>query len=133
MATILIIDDDHQIRALLRKILENAGYDVIEARNGREGLQLFRQTPPALVITDLLMPDHDGLEVIMAVRRTAPTVRIIAFSGGEGSLDCLAPAQLLGAHRTMRKPISMAELLQAVREELQRGSLPNGRGPQEAG
>jgi len=133
MANILIIDDDHQIRALLRKSLEKAGYGVIEARNGKEGLRLFRQTPPALVITDLLMPDQDGLEVIMAVRRDAPTVRIIAFSGGAEGFDCLEPAQLLGAHRTMRKPISMAELLQAVQEELQRGSPPSGRGPQEAG
>jgi len=133
MATILIIDDDHQIRALLRKTLEKAGYNVIEARNGKEGLRLFRLTPPALVITDLLMPDQDGLEVIMAVRRDAPTVRIIAFSGGEGAFDCLASAQLLGAHRTMRKPVSMAELLQAVQEELQKGSPPSGRIPQGGG
>ncbi|HEX9871909.1 MAG TPA: response regulator [Candidatus Tectomicrobia bacterium] len=130
MTSILIIDDDPQIRALLRKTLEKAGYGVIEARDGEEGLRLFRHTPPALVITDLFMPNKDGLEVIMAVHRDAPTVRIIALSGGLGERDYFETAQLLGAHRTLRKPVSMVEVLQAVQEELQEGSRHNGQSPQ---
>jgi two-component system response regulator (stage 0 sporulation protein F) len=129
IASILIIDDDEQIRALLRQVLEKAGYTVIEARNGEEGLRLFRQTPPALVITDLLMPDKDGLEVIMALHRESPPVRIIALTGGKKEFDFLDTAKLLGAHRLMRKPVTRAELLQAVQDELQGGSLHKGRGP----
>jgi len=130
MTSILIIDDEEPIRALLRKTLEKAGYVVLEARNGTEGLRLFRLTPPSLVITDVLMPDTDGLEIIMALRREATTVRIIALTGAANDFDYLDVAQLLGAHRIMRKPLSMPELLQAVLEELRGGSLPSGSEPQ---
>ncbi|MBU6435716.1 MAG: response regulator [Nitrospirae bacterium] len=128
--SILIIDDDEQIRAFLRQVLEEAGYMVIEAPNGRIGLRRFQQTPTALVITDLLMPDRDGLEVTMALHRDSPTVKIIVLSGGSGQHDYLDAAKLLGAHRTMQKPIRMAELLEAVQQELQGGSLRKGHGPQ---
>lgn len=121
--SILIIDDDEQIRAFLRRVLEAAGYMVTEAPNGQEGLRQFRQTPTALVITDLFMPDRDGLEVTMALHRESPTAKIIVLTGGSGQRDFLEVAKLLGAHRTMRKPIMIAELLQAVREELRGGSL----------
>ena len=131
MASILVIDDDEQIRALLRRVLEEAGYMVMEAPNGREGLRQFRKTPTALVITDLLMPDGDGLEVTMALHREAPQVKIIAITGGSGQRDFLDTAKLLGAHRTMRKPVTAAELLQAVQQELQGGSSHKGQGPQE--
>ena len=120
---ILIIDDDEQIRAFLRRVLEAAGYMVTDAPNGQEGLRQFRQTPTALVITDLFMPDRDGLEVTMALHRESPTVRIIVLTGGSGQRDFLEVAKLLGAHRTMRKPIMIAELLQAVDDELSGGSL----------
>lgn len=119
---ILIIDDDEQIRAFLRRVLEAAGYMVTEAPNGQEGLRQFRQTPTALVITDLFMPGRDGLEVTMALHRESPTVKIIVITGGSGQRDFLEVAKLLGAHRTMRKPIMIAELLQAVEEELRGGS-----------
>ena len=121
--SILIIDDDEQIRAFLRRVLEAAGYMVTDAPNGQEGLRQFRQTPTALVITDLFMPDRDGLEVTMALHRESPTVKIIVITGGSGQRDFLEVAKLLGAHRTMRKPITVAELLQAVQEELRGGSL----------
>lgn len=120
--SILIIDDDEQIRAFLRLVLEEAGYRVMEAANGQEGLRQFRQTPTALVITDLLMPDRDGLEVTMALHRESPQVKIIVLTGGSGELDFLDAAKLLGAHRTMKKPVTVAELLQAVQQELQEGS-----------
>ena len=115
--SILIVDDDEQLRTLFRKVLEEAGYLVFEAPTGQEGLRLFRQTPTALVITDLLMPDMDGLEVTMALRCESPTVKIIAMTGGSGRRDFLDLAKPLGAHRTMKKPITMAELLQAVEQE----------------
>ena len=121
--SILIIDDDEQIRAFLRRVLEAAGYMVTEAPNGQEGLRQFRQTPTALVITDLFMPDRDGLEVTMALHRESPTVKIIVITGGSGQRDFLEVAKILGAHRTMRKPVTIAELLQAVQEELRGGSL----------
>ena len=128
--SILIIDDNEQIRAFLRKVLETAGYMVTDAPNGQEGLRQFRQTPTALVITDLLMPDRAGLEVTMALHRESPTVKIIVLTGGSGQRDFLDVAKLLGAHRTMRKPITMTELLQAVQQELQEDSPPKGHGPQ---
>jgi len=120
--SILIIDDDIQIRAFLRRVLEEAGYTVIDSSNGSEGLRQFRLTPTDLVITDLLMPDRDGLEVTMALHRESPQVKIIALTGSAGEPDLLDVAKLLGAHRTMKKPISIMELLQAVKETLQ-GSL----------
>lgn len=130
--SILVIDDNDQIRALLRRVLENAGYLVMDAANGLEGLRQFRQTPVALVITDLLMPDSDGLEVTMTLRRESPHVKVIALTGGAGEPHLLDVAKLLGAHRTMKKPIKMVELLDAVQQELQEGSLQNEPGPQEA-
>jgi CheY-like chemotaxis protein len=130
--SILIIDDDEQIRAVLRLVLEKAGYLVMEASNGREGLRRFRQTPTALVITDLLMPDQDGLEVTRALHREAPHVKIIVLTGGSEELDYLDAAKFLGAHRTMKKPVTAAEVLQAVQQELQGGSPHKGDGPQGA-
>jgi two-component system response regulator (stage 0 sporulation protein F) len=128
--SILIIDDDEQIRVFLRKVLEGAGYLVTEAANGQEGLRQFRQTPTALVITDLLMPDKDGLEVTMALHRESPHVKIIVLTGGSGNLDFLDAAKELGAHRTMKKPVTITELLQAVEQELQEGLPLKGHGPQ---
>ena len=129
--SILIIDDDEQTRILLRRVLEEAGYLVSEASGGREGLRQFRQAPTALVITDLLMPDMDGLEVTMALHRESPNAKIIALTGGSGKRDFLDVAKHLGAHRTIKKPISIVELLQTVQQELLEGSPHNGHGLQE--
>ena len=129
--SILIIDDNEQVRAFLRKVLEEAGYMVTEAPNGQKGLRQFQQTPSALVITDLLMPDMDGLEVTMALHRESSTVKIIVLTGGSGESDFLDAAKLLGAHRTMKKPVIITELLKAVQEELQEGSPLKEHGPQE--
>lgn len=128
--SILLIDDNDQIRALLRRVLEEAGYCVMDAVNGREGLRQFRQAPVALVITDLLMPDSDGLEVTMTLRRESPHVKIIALTGGAGEPNLLEVAKLLGAHRTMKKPIEMTELLDAVQQVLQEGPLQQESGSQ---
>jgi two-component system response regulator (stage 0 sporulation protein F) len=129
MAIILLIDDDHQVRAAFRTVLERAGYHVVEARNGREGLRLFRQIPsPAVVITDVLMPDMDGLEVTQAVHREAPGVPVIALTGGTADRNFLDAAKLLGACRLLHKPVTRAALLDAVQQALQGSTERNERG-----
>jgi len=121
MARILIIDDEADLRATLRDILEAQGYEVIEASDGREGLRHYLLAPMDLVITDLLMPEQEGMETIQAMRRVNPQVKIIAISGGgqTGRLDFLEAAAVLGAQRTLRKPFRPRELLTAVRELMQ--------------
>jgi two-component system response regulator (stage 0 sporulation protein F) len=121
VGTILVIDDDHQVRAVFRTILERAGHHVLEARTGTEGLRLFHQSPVNLVITDVLMPDMDGLEVTQTVHREAPGIPVIALTGGTGERDFLEVAKLLGARRLLHKPVTKAELLHAVQEALQGG------------
>ena len=117
---VLIIDDDEQLRALLREILERAGFAVVEAANGVEGLRLFRGDPADLVITDLIMPDKEGVETILELRREFPEARIIAISGGgrNGCANYLPIAARLGARRTLAKPFSRQEILDSVRETL---------------
>ena len=121
MTRILIIDDDTQLCATLREALEREGYDVVEAHDGREGLQRYQEAPTAVMITDILMPEQEGLETIMALRRVDPQGKIIAISGGgqTGRLDFLHLAMLLGVQRTLRKPFRLQELTAAVRELMQ--------------
>jgi DNA-binding response OmpR family regulator len=118
---IVVIDDEEALRRMLRLALERAGYEVVEARDGNEGLRLCHLAPPDLLITDLLMPDKEGLETIMDLRRDFPQVKIIAVSGGghSGGLNFLAIARRLGAQRTLAKPFQLPELLATVKELLQ--------------
>ena len=120
MERVLVIDDDEQVRALLYEILDRAGFAVMEASNGEEGLKLYRNQPADLVITDLIMPEKEGVETIMELRSQFPNARIIAISGGEraGGRDYLPIAAKLGARRTVAKPFSRQEILDAVRETL---------------
>jgi CheY-like chemotaxis protein len=113
MVDILIIDDDRQMRRLLTRILKGAGHAVREAENGRRGIELFSQLRPALVITDILMPDMEGIETILALRRGEPELPIIAISGGIDPL-ILSAAGKLGATATLRKPFSPDELIGLV-------------------
>lgn len=129
--SILIIDDEEQVRAFFRQALEEAGYWVIEARNGREGLRQLRSVPVDLVITDLLMPDMDGLEVTMAIQRNQAKAKVIAVTGGTGMRDFRAAAELLGAHRTLAKPVAVKDLLEAVQLELQETAPRKEAAPQE--
>jgi len=120
MALILIIDDNNQFRAMLREMLERTGYEVVEASDGKEGIKLYRENPTDLIITDLIMPEKEGIETIMELRRDFPDVKIIAISGG-GRLDpgqYLIMAKSLGARYTFAKPVEREELLQAVEELL---------------
>jgi DNA-binding response OmpR family regulator len=118
---ILIIDDEDQPRRMLQQVLTRAGYEVIEARNGNEGLQYFRTRPTDLIITDILMPEKEGLETIIDIRREFPAVKIIAMSGGgrTGNLNFLEVAKRLGAQHTLQKPFELQEILGAVRDLLQ--------------
>lgn len=119
MQSILVIDDEEPMRIFLRRALEKAGYWVTEARNGREGLIRLKEISPDLVITDILMDEKDGLEIILELRRMRRAVKVIAISGGgfSGALNFLDAAQLLGA-TTLPKPFSRAALLAAVQREL---------------
>jgi DNA-binding response OmpR family regulator len=121
VARILIIDDEDQPRRMLQQVLIRAGYEVVEARDGNQGLQLFRVSQTDLIITDILMPEKEGLETIIDLRREFPAVKIIAISGGgrTGNLNFLEVAKRLGAQRTLQKPFELQEMLIAVRELLQ--------------
>ena len=119
MATILIIDDEEIVRVLLRSVLEEAGYEVAEAANGREGLELYRQRPIHLVITDILMPEMNGLDMLLELTREFLYAKVIAISGVGGERNVLDVAKLLGARQTFKKPFSMSDLLSAVRYELE--------------
>lgn len=118
MAKILIIDDQEPIRTLLRQLLEGAGHEVCEATNGRQGLALYKQRLVDLVITDIAMPEMNGLELILELTRGFLNVKVIAMSGDQGEEDNLSAAKLLGARQTLQKPFSMEQFLSAVRYEL---------------
>lgn len=118
MATILIIDDEPSIRALVRAILEGDGHSVREASNGRHGLDLYRERPVDLVITDIVMPVMDGLDLILELTREVPTVKIIAISGGLRNETILHMAKELGARYTFRKPFDLEAFRRAVRNVL---------------
>ena len=119
MPRILVIDDDEQIRLLLRSILEREGYEVETAADGAQGLNFFRKDPADLVITDILMPEKEGLETIRELCDEFPDAKIIAISGG-GSLAhpevYLELCKKFGALRTFQKPVDRHELVTAVRE-----------------
>ena len=120
MANILIIDDDQQILNMLSQILKRAGYEVVEALDGKQGLKLYRENPTDLIITDIIMPEKEGIETIMELQRDFPDVKIIAISGGGHILseNYLYMARVLGVQRTFAKPIARDELLKAVSELL---------------
>jgi DNA-binding NtrC family response regulator len=124
MARILVIEDDEKFRIMIKKMLEKTGFDdVEEAGNGVTGMKLFREHPFDLVITDIIMPDKEGLEVITELTKAHPGVKIIAMSGGGriGPQSYLEMAQLLGASRTLEKPFRHAELIDAVNDVLDAG------------
>jgi len=120
MARILLIDDDQAVRSVMCLTLAHFGHTVTEARNGREGIKLFDQIDVDLLITDIVMPEADGLEVLMEVAKRRPTLRIIAISGGgrQNAGDHLHVAKLLGATNVLAKPFSTEALLAAVNEAL---------------
>jgi len=121
MAEILVIDDEPQMRRLIARILNGAGHIVHQANNGRDGIGLFHREHPALVITDIVMPDMEGIEMIRELHREAPTIPILAISG-DGPAVYLRAATGLGATAALAKPFGAAELLSVVERLLEEGS-----------
>jgi DNA-binding NtrC family response regulator len=122
MANILVVDDDPSTREFLRYALENARHTVYEAADGEEALRLAREIPVELIITDILMPQRDGLEVIRQMSRENPLVKLIALTGGGAylGLETLATAKDFGAIETMAKPLDIHQLLEVVERTLSR-------------
>jgi CheY-like chemotaxis protein len=121
MKRILVMDDDTQMRQMLRQTLERAGYEVIEASDGQKGIDLFRQEPTDLVITDIIMPEKEGVETVIELKRDFPDVKIIAISGGSRGIDsqgCLSYVKGLGISHVFTKPFERKELLETVQELL---------------
>jgi DNA-binding response OmpR family regulator len=122
MQKILVIEDDSAVRLSLQMMLEDGGYKVKVAENGEVGIDLFREDPTDLVITDLFMPQKEGIETISELRRDYPGVKIIAISGGGQHIPggFLVFARKLGAIHTFQKPIDNNELLEVVKSVLSR-------------
>ena len=120
MGRIMIVEDDNAVRELLREILERAGHEVLDAGNGKEALALYKISPADLIITNILMPEKEGLETIQELLRDDPDIKIIAISGGGqiGPADYLEVARRFGATRTFSKPFDRKKLLEAVDELL---------------
>jgi DNA-binding response OmpR family regulator len=121
MAQILIIEDDIQFRPMLEQMLTSQGYQVISSENGIQGMEQFRRHQPALVITDILMPEKDGIETILEIKRESPSTRIIAISGGRRSISpkfSLDSATLLGVDSVLAKPFTRQQLLDTIRNVL---------------
>ena len=120
MTRILVIEDDEDVRNLLRDMLEEEGYDIVVAEDGHAGARIWREEAVDLVITDIFMPKKDGIEIIAELQLDYPDVKVVAISGG-GRLDpdtYLASAELLGAISSLPKPFGRKELLREVRTAL---------------
>lgn len=118
MARILVIDDHESVRTLLRTVLEGAGHEVTDAPNGRLGLAVYRERPADVVITDMLMPEMNGLDLTLKLTRAFLHVKVIAMSGAYDTEHTLDAAKLLGVRHTLPKPFSMDALLKVVHYEL---------------
>ena len=124
LARVLVIDDNSDIREMIRTVLVHAGYEVTLAADGGKGLEAQRQEASDLAITDIFMPQQDGIETIGLLKKEFPHTPIIAMSGGakfvtrQTSVDYLATAHKFGADRLLRKPFDIDELLKVVQEVL---------------
>ena len=120
MANILVIDDDVTIQMVFSQFLTSLGHEIIQAENGKEGMSMIQEIRPDLVITDIMMPEMDGLEILMQLRSTHDAVPVIAISGGMRSLpvNFLQQAKLFGARYVFEKPVPLDVLRNAVTELL---------------
>jgi CheY-like chemotaxis protein len=120
MARILVVDDEQQIRLMLRQMLERLGHVVAEAAGGNQAVRSYREDPADIVIMDLIMPDKEGIETITEIRRDYPDARIVAMSGGGrmGPDNYLELASRLGAQRTLAKPFSMGDIQEVIEDLL---------------
>jgi DNA-binding NtrC family response regulator len=115
---ILLIDDEQMVRKIVRKMLERNGHQVTEAENGRLGLEQLKTGTFELVITDIIMPEMEGVETLMTVREQYPSVKVIAMSGGgrTGNIDFLSAAEKLGASAILHKPFTLGALTTAIEQ-----------------
>lgn len=116
MPHILLVDDDEGVRRFMHRTLAQAGYEVEDAANGELAVQAYRRRPSDLVITDIVMPDKEGLQTVRELRRLTPPAKIIAISGGGlgRAADYLEMAVMFGAARVLSKPFTSEELLGAA-------------------
>lgn len=116
MSLVLVIDDDPHMRTAMRRMLTAVGHQVIEASDGCEGLAAFQSHAPDVVVTDLVMPEKEGIETIIELRRATRQTRILAVSGSlvDGGASFLAMAKRLGADLILEKPFRAAQLQEAV-------------------
>ena len=110
---ILIVDDDPDVRLVLRRMLESGGYEISEAGHGRQAATVMKNRMHDLLITDLIMPEQEGIETIQNLRRDYPELKIIAISGAYGS-DYLRIARHLGADEIMEKPLRLENVLRTI-------------------
>ena len=124
MAHILLVEDDAEVRRALRLNLEGFGHTVVEAGDGREAMEVLRSVSADVVVTDLVMPEREGLETILELRRHRPGLPIVAMSGGGRIAPGvnLSVALRLGAKRVLVKPFPVAELIRAVADLTGAGS-----------
>lgn len=120
MKKILVIDDNIVVRNTIVQMLETEGYEVVSAEDGRRGLNVFRTERPDLVITDIIMPEKEGIETIRDIREECADAKIIAISGGGriGNADFLRIARQLGASDVIAKPLDPDHFISVVRERL---------------
>jgi CheY-like chemotaxis protein len=116
MPVALVIDDDPQVRCLIAMMLKRAGYEVVQAKDGDEGIELCSSLEPEVVVTDIFMPRHDGIDVLREAKAQPKQPRVVAISGGSPRLqmDFLKTAGKLGADAVVQKPFTPLQLLQAV-------------------
>lgn len=134
MARILIIDDDDTLRGIIVKSLTHAGHEVVHTNNGRKGVELFRSNPTDLVVTDMVMPEQEGMETIKILHQSFPTLPIIAMSGGlDGSPLYLDLTRRLGAMITLTKPFTLQQLKVAIDEIFAKNPPPPSAPPPAAG
>lgn len=122
MAKILIIDDEPQIRTMLQKMFTIEGHEVAAAGDGAEGVKMFRETLYDVVLTDIIMPEKEGLETIREIRKINPDAKIIVMSGGGNKYNSdvyLELAVKFGAAKALKKPILKEELINTINEVLQ--------------
>ncbi len=122
MARILVIDDDRQFLGYLDEAISRAGYLVETARNGKEGLEVIDRAEIDLIITDIFMPEKDGIELLRQFRHKKSDIKVIAISGGmqgSSSENILKIARIIGARRTLEKPFTKTDLIPIIREVLE--------------
>ena len=124
LSTVLVIDDDSAVRSSLEMLLEAHGFQVALARDGRQGLAAFRSIAPDIVLTDIMMPQQDGIETIALIRRECPDAKIVLMSSSEplANVDLVSAATRLGANVGLDKPFDPQELIEAIRALLEPGA-----------